>query len=260
MLCPKCKNELFVDGNSYKCPNNHTYDIAKEGYVNLLLSRTSSGDDKELVNGRIHFLSKGFYEPLRAYLEAILGDFSHDKAIKLLDLGCGTGYYTSSFSKFGTIYGLDISKDAIKYAAKHDKNTSYLVASNKSVPFSDEFFDCLVHIFSPIFEIEDQRLLKNDGILITVEAGQNHLIELKNLLYKNPYLNDEKIHSYEIFQEINKKIIPFKIKLTSEDLNNLVMMTPYFYTTKKEDLGVLNTIKSLEISVEFLVTIFKKRF
>ena len=257
MICPKCKNELIKCENTYKCVNNHSYDIAKEGYINLLLSRTSSGDSKELVNGRIMFLNNGYYEPLRARLETIIGDLCPKKRIKLLDLGCGTGYYTSAFTKFGTIYGLDISKDAIKYAAKHDKNSTYLVASNKSVPFDNNFFDVLVHIFSPIFENEDARIINDDGFLITVEAGQNHLIELKNLLYKNPYLNEEKCHSYQNFDEMSKESLFFKVKIDNENLHNLVGMTPYFYTTNKDDLDHLKIEKTIELSIDFLITIFK---
>ena len=257
MICPKCKNELIRCKNTYKCVNNHSFDIAKEGYTNLLLSRTSSGDSKELVNGRIMFLNNGYYEPLRTRLEAIIAKLCPKNEIKLLDLGCGTGYYTSVFAKFGNIYGLDISKDAIKYAAKHDKNSAYLVASNKSVPFSSDYFDILVHIFSPIFENEDARILKSDGFLITVEAGQNHLIELKNLLYKNPYLNDEKIHSYQNFYEISKESLSFKVEIDNENLHNLVSMTPYFYTTNKDDLDHLKIEKTIELSVDFLITIFK---
>ena len=259
MLCPKCKNELHRYGNVYKCCQNHSYDIAKEGYVNLLLSRTDAGDDKELVNGRINFLSGGYYQPLRDYLEKIIAKISPKSDIKLLDMGCGTGYYTASFSKYGQIYGLDISKNAIKYAAKHDKNSTYLVASNRSVPFNNDFFDILVHIFSPLFENEDQRILKSSGYLITVEPGKNHLIELKNLLYKNPYLNEEKSHSYQNFEEISKESLDFKIKINDFDLHNLVMMTPYFYTTNKDDLGLLKVDTNIEISCDFLITIYQKK-
>ena len=257
MLCPKCNKELIKVDRSYKCPNNHSYDIAKEGYVNLLLSRTNAGDSKELVNGRISFLNTDVYDPLRQCLAQIIADFKQNKEIKLLDMGCGTGYYTKKFSEYGDTYGLDISKDAVKYASKHDKNTTYLVASSKSAPFPSEYFDVLVHIFSPIFENEDSRLLKNEGIMINVEGGPKHLIELKNLLYKNPYLNEEKSHSYSSLKVIEKKNIQYTREINNFDIHNLVMMTPYFYTTKKEDLEALNIDKNMNLTIDFLVTIFK---
>ena len=64
MQCPKCFNKLIRENNSYKCMNNHCYDISKEGYINLLLSKTNAGDNKDLIEGRINFLSKDFYYPL----------------------------------------------------------------------------------------------------------------------------------------------------------------------------------------------------
>ena len=260
MLCPKCNKELIKVDNTYKCQNNHSYDIAKEGYVNLLLSRTSSGDDKELVNGRIQFLNTGFYHPLKSFLEKIIVDFSNKRDITLLDMGCGTGYYTSNFGDFATTFGLDISKEAVKYAAKHDKNTTYLVASSKSAPFESHTFDFLVHIFSPFFEKEDFRLLKNDGFLILVEAGPKHLIELKNLLYENPYFNDEKSHNFESFENVDSFCLTYTKEIDSFGLMNLVKMTPYFYTTKKENFKALEGDKKILLTVDFLVSIFKPVF
>lgn len=260
MLCPKCNKALYKVENTYKCENNHSYDIAKEGYVNLLLSRTASGDDKELVNGRINFLNKGFYEPLQSFLEKIIQKLSEDKDIKLLDMGCGTGYYTASFSKIATTFGLDISKEAVKYAAKHDKKTSYLVASCKSAPFESHTFDFLVHIFSPFFENEDFRLLKNDGFLILVEPGPKHLIELKNLLYENPYFNDEKTHNFESFENVESFSLKYTKEIDNFDLLNLVKMTPYFYTTKKENFKALEGDKKIRLTIDFVVSILRPVF
>ena len=260
MLCPKCNKVLFRVYNTYKCPNNHSYDIAKEGYVNLLLSRTASGDDKDLVNGRIEFLNTGFYEPLQSRLEKIITDLSPNNDIKLLDMGCGTGYYTSAFGKIATTFGLDISKEAIKYAAKHDKNSTYLVASNKNAPFESHTFDFLVHIFSPIFENEDIRLLKNGGFLILVEAGPKHLIELKNLLYENTYFNEEKSHIFPTLKIVEKFSLKYSKEIDQTALKNLVKMTPYFYTTKKENFSALNVDKKILLTIDFSVSIFKAVF
>ena len=260
MICPVCKNELIIENKCYKCNNGHSYDIAKEGYINLLLNRTMAGDDKTLVNGRINFLKQGYYEPLKQFLENLLADFSPEKSQKLLDMGCGTGYYTQGFANYCQTFGLDISKNAIKYASKHDKNTTYIIASNKSVPFLDNYFDILVHIFSPFFENEDNRLLKNDGLLILVEPGPKHLIELKNILYKKPYLNEEKSHSYKTFKEINHFSLTYSKEINNIDINNLVMMTPYFYTTKKDVISSLKIDKNIILTIDFSITIFKPNF
>ena len=257
MLCPKCNQTLFLDNNTYKCPNNHSYDIAKEGYVNLLLSRTASGDDKDLVKGRIEFLNKGFYEPLQSRLEKIILDLSNNNHVKLLDMGCGTGYYTSKFSTIAETFGLDISKEAIKYASKHDKKTTYLVASNKTTPFEGHTFDFLVHIFSPFFENEDYRLIKNKGFLILVEPGEKHLIELKNLLYENPYFNSEKSHNFQAFKIYDKFCLTYTKEIDNFDIISLVKMTPYFYTTKKDKIEALKEVQKISLTIDFKVSILR---
>ena len=61
MICPNCKQKLQKIDNSYKCINNHSFDISKQGYVNLLLNTSNSGDNKEMINARSIFLQKGYY-------------------------------------------------------------------------------------------------------------------------------------------------------------------------------------------------------
>lgn len=259
MICPKCKKELIRVENSYKCENNHSFDVAKEGYVNLLLNHPNAGDNIELVKGRINFLSKDYYLKLEEFLEQIINKLFKNN-ITLLDLGCGTGYYTSKFSKNYTTLGVDISKEAIKYAAKHDKNTQYIVASNNNIPINDDFCDIITHIFSPVFDFEDKRVLKQDGYLIVVDPGEKHLIELKNLLYKNPYFNDELTHSYKNFQIVDEFKLTYGVEIDDIDAHNLIMMTPYFYKTKKEDIMSLKIDTKMHLTIDFKITVFSPNF
>lgn len=256
MRCPLCKNELYKSENSYKCTNNHSFDIAKEGYINLLLNHPNAGDNDKLVKGRINFLNKDYYLPLEESLERIIDDLKGNLSLKLLDLGCGTGYYTSKFASKYECYGVDISKDAVKYAAKHDKNTQYIVASNNNIPLNDDFCDIITHIFSPVFDFEDERVLKKDGYLIVVDPGEKHLIELKKLLYKNPYFNEENTHSYKNFKIINEIKLTYKIKINDIDAHNLIMMTPYFYKTKTDDILSLKIDDEMQLTIDFKISVF----
>ena len=109
LLCPVCKECLAKDSSSktYKCSNNHSYDIAKEGYVNLLISNQKRsknlGDSKEMVLARIDFLNRGYYKVLSDKINQIiaeaLGNKKNDK-INILDLGCGEGYYLVNLKKY----------------------------------------------------------------------------------------------------------------------------------------------------------------
>ena len=257
MICPKCKEKLTLINSSYKCKNNHCYDISKEGYVNLLLSKTDAGDNKDLINARINFLNKDYYLPLVNKLSSIIKDLNTKV---LLDAGCGTGYYTNYFKQvIDSVYGSDISKDAIKYASKKNKEITYFVSSNQFIPLENNSIDTIINIFAPYFENEFHRLLKQNGYLIIVHAGEKHLWELKELIYDTPYLNPITNFDFTKFGLVNEEILEYKKVIPSDDLNSLFMMTPYYYKTKNNDYSKINTVSSLNLTISFKITIFRRK-
>ena len=259
LICPKCKTKLNKIGNTYKCPNNHSYDISKYGYVNLLLSKTNAGDDRIMVDARYNFLSKEYYLPLAKSINNVLSNYIQKDSF-ILDGGCGTGYYDSVIKRiYPNIIGYDISKDAITKASKLNKDLIYFVASSNDVPLESNLFDCIINIFTPTFEKEIVRLLKDDGILIIVAPKDNHLIELKKTIYENTYLNEEDIPSFNNLY-LDKCVESIsKSNLAKEDLDNLIKMTPYFYKTSKENLNKIINIDSLDVTFAFNIYIYKKR-
>lgn len=267
IICPKCKQKLNIqstllkENNSYKCINGHTYDISKEGYINLLDSKTGSGDNEILIKARELFLSKGYYDNLRDEIINIINELN----IKtFLDCGCGTGYYTEKCSdNIIQGYGLDISKQAIKVASKkHNKNKNifYFVSSSKDIPLKDKSVDLILNIFAPYFNNEFSRVLKDNGYLIIVSSNDNHLYELKQLIYDNPYYNDhtgKEVIKLDSFTLIDEKKINYHITVNNEDLMNLFMMTPYYYKTKEKDINKLNHVNTLDITVSFNISVLK---
>ena len=250
LICPICKKELSKIDNSYKCINNHSFDINKKGYTNLLLNHPNSGDNKDMVNARLTFLNKGYYNPLKEEINKLIID---SKKEKVLDLGCGVGYYTNELKN--KIYGIDISKEAI-IKASQNKNNLYFVASANNIPFEKNSFDIVLSIFAPIFESEIIRILNDSGLLIIVTPGIYHLIELKELLYSNPYLNNEKNQKLTGFSLFTKSELKYQKNILKEDIINLVKMTPYFYKTNKDDL--LKIQKDLSITIDFNIEVYKK--
>lgn len=264
-ICPVCKSKISLFERTYKCPNNHCFDLSKDGYVNLLMSQQSSlkrhGDDKLMVKARREFLEKGFYSELRENLcdnlKATLPEGS-----TIIDVGCGEGYYTSEISKANNfeIFGIDISKDALKYAAKSVKNSSFAVASAFSLPFAESSADCVLSVFAPSAYEEFYRVLKNNGKLIKAIPLEEHLWELKCALYKEPYKNKPEKRNDELFRLVSEKEIKYKIKLTEkEDIENLFKMTPYYYKTGREDAERLLSFESLKTTVHFAIEIYEKR-
>lgn len=255
MLCPKCRLPLTKLDRTYKCSNNHSYDISKYGYVNLLLSKTNCGDLQASTHARVNFLSGGYYDDL---VEALDNVFRYHNLHSLLDCGCGVGYYSGKLSSKYSITGIDISKDAITIASKKDKISSYIVCSSSDIPIETSSFDGAYVIFAPLFWKSMESLIKNNGILTVVTPGAKHLYELKEFLYDNPYLNEQTNLSNEAFTLIEEKHLTYTKDIKSNDLLNLVAMTPYMFKTKKERIDKLNKIDSLNITIDFIITTFRK--
>ena len=122
-ICPVCQQVLVKEDHEYKCPNGHSYDLAKEGYVNLLLAnqkKAFSGDPKDSLLGRQRFLSQGYYQNLSEKLNETVEELN-SKVI--LDAGVGTGYYLNNLIDYlnddsNTYYGIDVGKEEVKMAAK----------------------------------------------------------------------------------------------------------------------------------------------
>ena len=253
ILCPVCKQVLNKVDNTYKCINNHSFDIASQGYINLNLhSSQNTGDNPDMIKARRDFLNKGYYHFLREKVNELL-----DEDDSLIDLACGEGYYTSYFVAKDKI-GIDLSKQGLKIASKNDKSTIYLLNSIFHNSLEDKCADKVITIFAPIAKEEIVRLLKDNGQFILVKPNVNHLIELKNAVYDNPYLNEVEDIEIEGLQIIKHIEIEDKALLDNEDLNNLFTMTPYVNKTSKQDKEKLKDIKQLEVSFSFIIDVYKK--
>ena len=259
--CPICGNELVLDNHSYKCLNNHSYDIAKEGYTNLLKKQGGKdfGDSVDMVKARRSFFDKDYYKPLKEKLTEYIKEY-HPQSI--LDLGCGEGYYTNYYKENidADIVALDISKEAVRIASKRNKEIKYLVASIQDIPVFDNETDLVVNAFTPLDLDEIYRVLKNEGILITARVGERHLYELKEALYDEVYLNDNKPLTDERFILLKSDVVKSSIELDSnEDITNLFMMTPYYHHTSLSSKEKLKQLSRLTVSLEFNIDIYKKK-
>lgn len=262
LTCPVCGSSFNIENRTYKCIGGHCFDMAKEGYVNLLLSGKSTdftGDDKEMVASRTRFLEGGWYSPLRDKVCELIDEFGTESTV-LLDSGCGEGYYTSAYAqKVAGTLGIDISKAAVRHASKKCKNAEFAVASVYHLPVADSSFDIIVNCFSPMANEEFLRVLKPKGYFLYVVPGVKHLWELKNVLYDNPYENEEKDENYNGFELVKKESVSTCFDLSdSLDIMALFHMTPYTYKTPKEGAERLSKLDHLHVTAEFTVHVFRK--
>lgn len=156
--CPLCHAPLTYSDKRYTCPQGHQFDQAKEGYVNLLPVQhkrsRDPGDSAEMMRARRAFLDAGHYLPLRETVAQRLNDILPASATAMLDIGCGEGYYTARFAevareKGAQTFGLDVSKVAIRAAARRYTDVTFCVASSHRLPFDDASMDAVIRIYAP---------------------------------------------------------------------------------------------------------------
>ena len=268
--CPNCKEILCEEDKRYVCKNGHSFDKSKEGYVNLLLSQASSkkrhGDDKAMVSARKRFLSGDHYAHLKDALAQKVIAFSDKKDIKLLDAGCGECYYSEGIKDqlgkcgiFADVYGIDISKNAVAAAKKRANDFHLAVAGVNKLPFADDSLDVIISVFAPFCAEEFSRVLSHGGIAVRAIPLENHLYELKAKIYDKPYLNEVTAFDEPPFEIIDCYDIKKTVHLpTNEVINDLFLMTPYYYKTSESDQKKLFQIQSLDVTTEFRIITYKK--
>lgn len=267
--CPVCGQALELQEKTYRCENNHCFDTAKQGYVNLLQSQKSSkkrhGDDSLMVKARQDFLEKGYYKNLCKELIGAVCKTAVENTV-LVDLGCGECWYTDQIYKTlitngnnPEVFGIDISKQAIISGARRCKELNLAVASTADIPMADESCDTVVCVFAPYAESEVLRVLKRGGVFIKVFPLENHLMGLKKAIYDKPYKNEVNEEVPEGFEKDDFIRISNVITLeNNEDIINLFKMTPYYYKTGRDDQMKLENLQHLETETEFGIITYKK--
>lgn len=272
IICPFCQNPLLaINDKSFACELNHTFDIAKEGYINLLpvtqKKSKSPGDNEMMIAARRNFLELGFYDPLIERLKTIIQTkltFTNNHFVAF-DAGCGEGYYSEKVMNHipdmtSQILGTDISKYAVKNAAKKYKENFYFVSSIFNLPVATESIDLILSIFSPLNPMEFERILTKEGYVVVVSPGPNHLKEMAELIYDTfkPHENNVSEKMTPTFKHQETINTNFKIDITdNESLLTLLKMTPYYWSTTKEKLTKIESCKEITITCDFDISIFK---
>ena len=250
LLCPVCGEPMEQGSAVWHCTRGHSFDVARQGYVNLLpVSQKHSlhpGDTKSQVAARKRFLDSGHYAPIAAAVKEIL----HREAPKtLLDVGCGEGYYLAAAAPQETdAWGVDISKDAVRYAAVRAPKAHWLVATATHLPFAEGSFDCLMSMFALTAAAEFHRVLRPGGLFVQVEAHREHLLGLKSIIYPELTAKEEKKASdLPGFTLEDHRELDFPIALHSAgEVADLLSMTPHFWRITVE--GAARAAATMELN------------
>lgn len=238
-LCPVCGQPLTMEKPAWHCDTGHSFDVARQGYVNLLtVDRKHSkqpGDSTAQVEARRAFLSAGYYAPMAARLAEIVAG---ERPRTILDAGCGEGYYLTELGKAlpeTERWGIDISREAVRRAAGRDKQAHWLTATAAHLPFADGSFDCALSLFALTAAEEFHRVLRPGGLFLQVVAGPDHLRGLRTIIY-DTVAEKEKERSRPLpgFVLERSETVEFSFTLTETGrVLELLAMTPHFMRISK---------------------------
>ncbi|MDX9884612.1 putative RNA methyltransferase [Thauera sp.] len=270
LACPLDGAPLQRSGASWRCADGHCFDIAAQGYVNLLPVQNKRsldpGDSKDMVAARRRFLEAGHYQPIAdAVAQALLQAAPAARTLTCLDAGCGEGYYLRQLAATAgdahplALLGLDISKWAVQAAAKRDgqdargtPRAAWVVGSNAGLPVLPGTLDRVLCMFGfPVYP-EFARVLRRGGELLQVDAGPEHLRELREVIY--PTLKPERPAARQAppgFAHLGTDTLRFQIHVDgAAPIADLLAMTPHLYRATAEGRARAAALTALTMTVD----------
>lgn len=262
LTCPICGEPLTRETRAYVCPRNHSFDIARQGYVNLLVVQQkhslAPGDTREQVVSRRAFLEAGFYQPISDALNRAALDVG--AAGEILDIGCGEGYYSARLAKAlgAPLAGLDISKEAVRAASAQYKDALWLCATASHIPVPDGSVGILTSLFALTLPEEFRRVLRPGGYFFQVLAAEDHLLGLKSIVYDTlTHKEKDTVPALPGFRLMESRPIRFRFTLHGEEIRSLFAMTPHLFRIGKSGAERLAATDTLTDTASCVLNIYE---
>ena len=262
LICPLCAQPLIREEHRYICGANHSFDIARQGYVNLLTVQEkhslNPGDTREQVLSRRAFLESNAYAPIVDTLISVAKQYGASGP--LLDVGCGEGYYSSRLADaLGCeLIGMDISKEAVRCASAKYKQGTWICATASHIPVPDHSIGTVTSLFALTMPEEFRRCLCKHGLYLQVIAAEDHLMGLKSIIYPE-IKHKQKNTTPDIpgFQLLESVPIRFSFRLEGDHVQNILCMTPHVYRIGKDGLDRLRSTQQLTDSASCVLNVYR---
>lgn len=262
--CPICASYIHLkDGSQLVCEQNHSFDLSKQGYVNLAPQAHMTKYNRSLFEARKTIMTSGFFQPVLDYLTVLIDE--HIKPIqapKMIDAGSGEGshlaYLIAKLETEVAGVGIDLAKEGVLAAAKDYPGNSWIVADLANCPFQDESFDVLLNILSPANYKEFTRVLKVDGLFIKIVPENDYLKQLRAIFYEDKEREKEgnPVESVAAhFKDVQMERITYDFPLDPVLLESLIHMTPLTWGARAEKIEHALTAEIPFVTVDFTVII-----
>ena len=261
-ICPICGKELNKSDRSYLCENTHSFDIARQGYVNLLAVQQkhslNPGDTREQVLSRRAFLEEGHYAPIARALI----DTARELGIAgpILDVGCGEGYYSAQLAEAlnAPLFGFDISKEAVRCAAAKYKNATWFCATAAHIPVEDKSVALMTSLFAITLPEEFKRVIQEKGYYFQVLAAQDHLLGLKSIIYPElKFKEKDSVPELPGFRLVKSLPIRFPFTVEGQQIQNLFSMTPHVFRIGKAGAEALAKTETLTDTASCVLNVYQ---
>ena len=280
LQCPVCREPLLRTPGGYHCPNKHTFDAARQGYVNLLLVNQKNsrepGDNPDMIKSRRRFLDLGSYTRVSDGInDAVAGCLTgpgQTRSVTILDAGCGEGFYLKRLKESlmhhpgGPIqadhYGIDISKFAVRQAAQRDRTMNWFVASIIALPFAPSSLDIIVNVFAPADFAEFARTLTGTGRLVIASPGPRHLNGLREIIYpqaREHAQTEMPEQAKGIFSLVSATRVTYPLELkTNTEIMDLLAMTPYYWNIDLNTRNKVEALDRLSLDIDVKISVYQK--
>lgn len=263
-MCPVCGRGLERQPTRFACADGHSFDVAREGYVNLLLTHhrrsAIAGDPSSSVQSRRAFLEAGHFEPLAVMLRQLAGETAADRAdgCRVLDAGCGEGYFLRQLLGVGAeLRGVDIAKPAIRLAARGAPDVEFAVGNTFHLPVLPGAVDIVVQVLAPGDPSEFRRVLRGAGAFLSVIPGPGHLQGLRGLVYDEPRPHEDKGTPPGFVLRQEQRVQCPVVLRTAEEVAALVEMTPYKWHMNPETAARVGTLAELDDIADFTIRMYE---
>lgn len=265
LKCPVCHHTMTtISRDNIQCSSRHTFDLARQGYINFMTRFFKGNYDKRLFTAKRNILSQtAIYTPLVDTIRDWIEDYSSGSSqpLHILDAGAGEGSLLQQITQNTPAvgWGIDIAKEGIAMASSTYDQQIWFVGDLAYSPFAEGQLDVILNILSPSNYEEFGRVMKKDGWIIKVIPRDRYLMEMRELLFRDRshQLDGRERVLYRFTQHhhlVDCIPLTYTMPVTEVMKNSLIHMTPLsWHGTESAIASAQESLSQITIDLEILV-------